>query len=82
MCDYLHLYFPFILNFAKGFCSLLWGDVLQSSSMKIQEHPGVPEVKLQRNQEIDGQEDTFISEVPRLDLSTLCSDNWEGRIAC
>ncbi|XP_070804533.1 protein FAM13A [Pituophis catenifer annectens] len=49
----------------------------QSSSMKIQEHPGVPEVKLQRNQEIDGQEDTFISEVPRLDLSTLCSDNWE-----
>ncbi|ETE65759.1 Protein FAM13A, partial [Ophiophagus hannah] len=49
----------------------------QSSSMKIQEHPGVPEVKLQRNQEIDAQEDTFISEVPRLDLSTLCSDNWE-----
>ncbi|KAG8134398.1 hypothetical protein E2320_007526, partial [Naja naja] len=48
-----------------------------SSSMKIQEHPGVPEVKLQRNQEIDAQEDTFISEVPRLDLSTLCSDNWE-----
>ncbi|KAG8134396.1 hypothetical protein E2320_007526 [Naja naja] len=45
--------------------------------MKIQEHPGVPEVKLQRNQEIDAQEDTFISEVPRLDLSTLCSDNWE-----
>uniref|UniRef100_A0A2D4I538 FAM13A-like domain-containing protein n=2 Tax=Micrurus lemniscatus lemniscatus TaxID=129467 RepID=A0A2D4I538_MICLE len=48
-----------------------------SSSMKIQEHPGVPEVKLQRNQEIDAQEDSFISEVPRLDLSTLCSDNWE-----
>ncbi|XP_015685091.1 protein FAM13A-like, partial [Protobothrops mucrosquamatus] len=49
----------------------------QSSSMKIQEHPGVPEVRLQRSPEIDGQEDTFISEVPRLDLSSLCSDNWE-----
>ncbi|XP_070587109.1 protein FAM13A-like isoform X1 [Erythrolamprus reginae] len=49
----------------------------QGSSMKIQEHPGVPEVKLQRNQEINGQEDDFLSEVPRLDLSTLCSDNLE-----
>ncbi|KAM3831579.1 protein FAM13A isoform 2-T2 [Vipera latastei] len=49
----------------------------QSSNMKIQEHPGVPEVRLQRNQEIDGQEDAFLSEVPRLDLSSLCSDNWE-----
>ncbi|XP_039209333.1 protein FAM13A isoform X3 [Crotalus tigris] len=49
----------------------------QSSSMKIQEHPGVPEVRLQRSPEIDAEEDTFISEVPRLDLSSLCSDNWE-----
>ncbi|KAK9398706.1 protein FAM13A [Crotalus adamanteus] len=49
----------------------------QSSSMKIQEHPGVPEVRLQRSPEIDAKEDTFISEVPRLDLSSLCSDNWE-----
>ncbi|XP_026554114.1 protein FAM13A isoform X3 [Pseudonaja textilis] len=60
---------------ARNEDNLLMHD--QSSSMKIQEHPGVPEVKLQRNQEIDAQEDTFISEVPRLDLSTLCSDNWE-----
>ncbi|XP_063166466.1 protein FAM13A isoform X2 [Candoia aspera] len=51
---------------------------IQSSNMKIQEHPGIPEVKLQRNQEVEGQEDTFISEIPRLDLSALCSDNsWE-----
>ncbi|XP_025021943.1 protein FAM13A isoform X3 [Python bivittatus] len=50
----------------------------QSSSMKIQEHPVIPEVKLQRNQEVDGQEDTFVSEVPRLDLSALRSgNNWE-----
>ncbi|XP_054846357.1 protein FAM13A isoform X2 [Eublepharis macularius] len=50
----------------------------QNSSMKIQEHPSVPEAKLQRSQEADGQEETFASEVPRLDLTTLCSDSsWE-----
>ncbi|XP_053112660.1 protein FAM13A isoform X10 [Hemicordylus capensis] len=57
------------------------GDLLrhsQNSGMKIQEHPSLPEAKLQRNQEADGQEETFVSEVPRLDLTTLCSDNsWE-----
>ncbi|XP_042323063.1 protein FAM13A isoform X1 [Sceloporus undulatus] len=58
------------------------GDLLRHSqnlSMKIQEHPSIPESKLQRNQETDGQEETFVSEVPRLDLTTLCSDNnnWE-----
>uniref|UniRef100_A0A8D0GZE3 FAM13A-like domain-containing protein n=1 Tax=Sphenodon punctatus TaxID=8508 RepID=A0A8D0GZE3_SPHPU len=54
------------------------GDFLrfsQNSSMKIQEHPSIPETKLQRNQDADGQEDT---EVPRLDLTSLCNDNnWE-----
>uniref|UniRef100_A0A8D0C2Q7 Family with sequence similarity 13 member A n=1 Tax=Salvator merianae TaxID=96440 RepID=A0A8D0C2Q7_SALMN len=54
------------------------GDFLkhpQNSSMKIQEHP---DAKLQRNQDADGQEETFVSEVPRLDLSALCSENnWE-----
>ncbi|XP_066488213.1 protein FAM13A isoform X1 [Tiliqua scincoides] len=57
------------------------GDLLrlcQNSGMKIQEHPSIPEAKLQRNQEADGQEETFVSEVPPLDLSALCSDNsWE-----
>ncbi|XP_028599404.2 protein FAM13A isoform X1 [Podarcis muralis] len=51
----------------------------QNSSMKIQEHPSIPEAKLQRNQDADGQEESFVSEVPRLDLTALCSDNnnWE-----
>ncbi|XP_050799953.1 protein FAM13A isoform X2 [Gopherus flavomarginatus] len=50
----------------------------QISSMKIQEHPSIPETKLQRNQDADGQEDSFVSEVPRLDLTALCDDNsWE-----
>lgn len=49
--------------------------------MKIQEHPSIPENKLQRNQDADEQENSFGSEVPRLDLTALCDDNnWEGRI--
>uniref|UniRef100_A0A8C9L7X6 Family with sequence similarity 13 member A n=1 Tax=Pavo cristatus TaxID=9049 RepID=A0A8C9L7X6_PAVCR len=50
-------------------------------SMKIQEHPSIPENKLQRNQDADDQENSFVSEVPRLDLTTLCDDNnWEEPI--
>uniref|UniRef100_A0A8C2TAX7 Family with sequence similarity 13 member A n=2 Tax=Coturnix japonica TaxID=93934 RepID=A0A8C2TAX7_COTJA len=53
----------------------------QPSSMKIQEHPSIPENKLQRNQDSDDQENSFVSEVPRLDLTTLCDDNnWEEPI--
>ncbi|XP_063278136.1 protein FAM13A isoform X3 [Prinia subflava] len=52
-----------------------------TSSMKIQEHPSVPENKLQRNQDADDQENSFVSEVPRLDLTSLCDDNnWEEPI--
>ncbi|XP_065453563.1 protein FAM13A isoform X6 [Chrysemys picta bellii] len=48
------------------------------SNMKIQEHPSIPETKLQRKQDADDQEDSFVSEVPRLDLTALCDDNsWE-----
>ncbi|XP_067413267.1 protein FAM13A isoform X1 [Emydura macquarii macquarii] len=48
------------------------------SSMKIQEHPSIPESKLQRSQDAEGQEDSFVSEVPQLDLTALCDDNnWE-----
>ncbi|XP_063277388.1 protein FAM13A-like isoform X3 [Prinia subflava] len=48
-----------------------------TSSMKIQEHPSMPENKLQR----DDQENSFVSEVPRLDLTSLCDDNnWEEPI--
>ncbi|XP_061439021.1 protein FAM13A isoform X7 [Rhineura floridana] len=61
------------------------GDLLrhsQNSSMKIQEHPSIPEAKSQRTQDADGQEESFVSEVPRLDLTTLCSDsNWEEPIS-
>ncbi|XP_037991122.1 protein FAM13A isoform X4 [Motacilla alba alba] len=52
-----------------------------TSSMKIQEHPSMPENKLQRNQDADDQESSFVSEVPRLDLTSLCNDNnWEEPI--
>ncbi|XP_035399327.1 protein FAM13A isoform X4 [Cygnus atratus] len=54
---------------------------VQTSNMKIQEHPSIPENKLQRNQDADDQENSFVSEVPRLDLTALCDDNnWEEPI--
>ncbi|KFU98607.1 Protein FAM13A, partial [Pterocles gutturalis] len=54
---------------------------LSTSLMKIQEHPSIPENKLQRNQDADDQENSFVSEVPRLDLTALCDDNnWEEPI--
>ncbi|XP_058151524.1 protein FAM13A isoform X1 [Dasypus novemcinctus] len=50
----------------------------ESSTMKIQEHPSIPDTKLQRNQDADNQEESFVSEVPQLDLTTLCDENsWE-----
>ncbi|XP_065693473.2 protein FAM13A isoform X7 [Patagioenas fasciata] len=53
----------------------------QTSSMKIQEHPSIPENKLQRNQDADDQENGFVSEVPQLDLTALGDDNnWEEPI--
>ncbi|KAM6077064.1 protein FAM13A isoform 3-T3 [Chlamydotis macqueenii] len=52
-----------------------------TSSMKIQEHPSIPENKSLRNQDVDDQENSFVSEVPRLDLTALCDDNnWEEPI--
>ncbi|XP_074679190.1 protein FAM13A isoform X9 [Strix aluco] len=51
-----------------------------TSSMKIQEHPSIPENKLQRNQDADAEENSFVSEVPRLDLTALCDDSWEEPI--
>ncbi|KAK2542878.1 Fam13a [Columba livia] len=53
----------------------------QTSNMKIQEHQSIPENKLQRNQDADDQENSFVSEVPRLDLTALRDDNnWEEPI--
>ncbi|XP_069711747.1 protein FAM13A isoform X3 [Phaenicophaeus curvirostris] len=52
-----------------------------TSNMKIQEHASIPENELQRNQDADDQENSFVSEVPRLDLTALCDDNsWEEPI--
>ncbi|XP_065693471.2 protein FAM13A isoform X6 [Patagioenas fasciata] len=56
-------------------------DGAVTSSMKIQEHPSIPENKLQRNQDADDQENGFVSEVPQLDLTALGDDNnWEEPI--
>uniref|UniRef100_A0A7N4V5C6 Family with sequence similarity 13 member A n=1 Tax=Sarcophilus harrisii TaxID=9305 RepID=A0A7N4V5C6_SARHA len=53
----------------------------QIFTMKIQEHPSLPETKLQRNQDTDVQEDSFVTEMPQLDLTTLCNENsWEEPI--
>ncbi|XP_072858064.2 protein FAM13A isoform X6 [Pogona vitticeps] len=54
----------------------------QNLSMKIQEPPSIPEAKLQRSQDADAQDENFVSEVPRLDLTSLCNDNnnWEEPI--
>ncbi|XP_053920294.1 protein FAM13A isoform X5 [Cuculus canorus] len=60
---------------------VFFGHSQLTSSMKIQEHPSIPENKLQRNQDADDQENSFVSEVPRLDLTALCDDNnWEEPI--
>lgn len=65
--------------------SKIFGDVvllLQNSTMKIQEHPGIPDTKLQRTQDADEQQESFVSEVPELDLTALCDEkSWEGRVA-
>ncbi|XP_020843964.1 LOW QUALITY PROTEIN: protein FAM13A [Phascolarctos cinereus] len=53
----------------------------QSFTMKIQDHPSLPDTKLQRNQDADVQEDSFVTEMPQLDLTTLCNENsWEEPI--
>ena len=57
--------------------------LLQSPTMKIQEHPSIPDTKLQRTQDTDDQQESFVSEVPELDLTALCDEkSWEGRIVC
>lgn len=49
--------------------------------MKIQEHPSIPDTKLQRTQDAGDQQESFASEVPELDLTALCDEkSWEGRI--
>ncbi|KFU88284.1 Protein FAM13A, partial [Chaetura pelagica] len=56
------------------------GNTQSSEHSHKEEHPSIPENKLQRNQDADDQENSFVSEVPRLDLTALCDDNWEEPI--
>lgn len=54
--------------------------LLQSPTMKIQEHPSLPDSKLQRTPVADDQQESFVSEVPELDLTALCDQkSWEGK---
>ncbi|XP_071470648.1 protein FAM13A isoform X7 [Marmota flaviventris] len=56
-------------------------DSLVSTTMKIQEHPSIPDTKQQRNQDADDQPESFVSEVPQLDLTALCDEkSWEEPI--
>ncbi|XP_046315188.1 protein FAM13A isoform X3 [Marmota monax] len=53
----------------------------ESTTMKIQEHPSIPDTKQQRNQDADDQPESFVSEVPQLDLTALCDEkSWEEPI--
>ncbi|KAG8511617.1 Protein FAM13A, partial [Galemys pyrenaicus] len=59
----------------------LFGDtvlLLQSLTMKIQDHPNTPDAKLQRSQEGEDQQESFVSDMPQLDLTALCEEkSWE-----
>ncbi|XP_055290533.1 protein FAM13A isoform X5 [Moschus berezovskii] len=50
----------------------------ESPTMKIQEHSSLPDSKLQRTPDADDQQESFVSEVPELDLTALCDQkSWE-----
>nr|XP_058922830.1 protein FAM13A isoform X4 [Kogia breviceps] len=50
----------------------------EGPTMKIQEHPGLPDGKLQRTPEADGQQEGFVSRAPELDLTALCDEkSWK-----
>ncbi|XP_017400578.1 protein FAM13A isoform X9 [Cebus imitator] len=54
---------------------------LESPTMKIQEHPSLSDTRQQRNQDAGDQQESFVSEVPQLDLTALCDEkNWEEPI--
>lgn len=56
---------------------------LENPTMKIQEHPSLPDSKLQRTPDADDQQESFVSEVPELDLTALCDQkSWEEPIPC
>ncbi|XP_047711738.1 protein FAM13A isoform X3 [Prionailurus viverrinus] len=50
----------------------------ENPTMKIQEHSGITDTKLQRTQDAGEQQESFVSEVPELDLTALCDEkSWE-----
>ncbi|XP_049645737.1 protein FAM13A [Suncus etruscus] len=50
----------------------------ESLTMKIQEHPSLPDSKLSRTQDSADQPESFVSEVAPLDLTALCHEKtWE-----
>ncbi|CAK6432977.1 unnamed protein product [Pipistrellus nathusii] len=46
----------------------------ESPAMKIQEHPSIPDTKLQRAPDAGAPQDGFALEGPQLDLTALCED--------
>ncbi|XP_023982473.1 protein FAM13A isoform X3 [Physeter macrocephalus] len=50
----------------------------EDPTMKIQEHPGLPDGKLQRTPNADEPREGFVSGAPGLDLSALCDEkSWK-----
>ncbi|GAB1290870.1 Protein FAM13A [Apodemus speciosus] len=53
----------------------------ESPTMKIQEHPSVSDAKQQRNQDAEDQQESFVPDMPQLDLTALCDEKtWEEPI--
>lgn len=59
-----------------------WRDTqhCESPTMKIQEHPSISDTKQQRNQDDDDQQESFVPDLPQLDLTALCDKTWEEPI--
>nr|XP_038963732.1 protein FAM13A isoform X4 [Rattus norvegicus] len=59
-----------------------WRDTqhCESPAMKIQEHPSISDTKQQRNQDDDDQQESFVPDLPQLDLTALCDKTWEEPI--
>ncbi|XP_021046121.1 protein FAM13A isoform X2 [Mus pahari] len=53
----------------------------ENPTMKIQEHPSLSETKQQRNQDGENQQESFVPDMPQLDLTALCDEKtWEEPI--
>lgn len=53
----------------------------ENPTMKIQEHPSLSDTKQQRNQDGEDQQESFVPDMPQLDLTALCDEKtWEEPI--